>query len=151
MLVFDDLMAQATNSPLVSLLFTQGRHRNDSAILLLQNMFPKGNLTLTSAGMLSTWLFSEVLAIENKSMSLPNACLTKIARDSFQFIFKKQKERLVISSLIAAQIRRVISKYRVTFSGPVLDIRLITAPRNRTKQSKRPVIRKTLPAKLDHQ
>ena len=41
-LVFDDLMAQATDSPLVSLLFTQGRHRNASVILLLQNMFPKG-------------------------------------------------------------------------------------------------------------
>ena len=42
MLVFDDLMAQATNRPLVSLLFTQGRHRNASVILMLQNMFPKG-------------------------------------------------------------------------------------------------------------
>ena len=36
-LVFDDLMAQATDSPLVSLLFTQGRHRNANVILLLQN------------------------------------------------------------------------------------------------------------------
>ena len=42
MLVFDDLMAQTTDSPLVSFLFTQGRHRNTSVILLLQNMFPKG-------------------------------------------------------------------------------------------------------------
>ena len=41
-LVFDDLMAQATNSPHVSLLFTQGRRRNARVILLLQNMFPKG-------------------------------------------------------------------------------------------------------------
>ena len=32
-LVFDDLMAQATYSPLVSLLFSQGRHRNPSVIL----------------------------------------------------------------------------------------------------------------------
>ena len=40
--VFDDLMSQATESPLLSLLFTQGRHRNASVILLLQNMFPKG-------------------------------------------------------------------------------------------------------------
>ena len=35
-------MAEATDSPVVSRLFTQGRHRNDSVILLLQNMFPKG-------------------------------------------------------------------------------------------------------------
>ena len=41
-LVFDDLMAQAADSPALSRLFTQGRHRNASVILLLQNMFPKG-------------------------------------------------------------------------------------------------------------
>jgi len=41
-LVFDELMAQATDSPVLSKLFTQGRHRNASVILLLQNMFPKG-------------------------------------------------------------------------------------------------------------
>ena len=41
-LVFDDLMAQATDSPVLSSLFTQGRHRNASVILILQNMFPKG-------------------------------------------------------------------------------------------------------------
>ena len=41
-LVFDDLMHQAVNSPLLSRLFTQGRHRNASVILLMQNMFPKG-------------------------------------------------------------------------------------------------------------
>ena len=41
-LVFDDLMARATDSLIVSLLFTQGWYRNASVILLLQNMFPKG-------------------------------------------------------------------------------------------------------------
>lgn len=41
-LVFDDLMTQAIDSPVLSKLFTQGRHRNVSVILLLQNMFPKG-------------------------------------------------------------------------------------------------------------
>ena len=40
--VFDDLMSQATESPSLSSLFTQGRHRNASVMLLLQNMFPKG-------------------------------------------------------------------------------------------------------------
>ena len=34
-LVFDDLMSQATDSPVLSQLFTQGRHRNASVILLL--------------------------------------------------------------------------------------------------------------------
>lgn len=41
-LVFDDLMSQATESPVLSLLLTQGRHRNASVILQLQNMFPQG-------------------------------------------------------------------------------------------------------------
>jgi len=41
-LVFDDLMSQAVDSPILSRLFTQGRHRNASVILLMQNMFPKG-------------------------------------------------------------------------------------------------------------
>ena len=36
-LVFDDLMHQAVNSPILSRLFTQGRHRNASVILLMQN------------------------------------------------------------------------------------------------------------------
>ena len=40
--VLDDLMEEAKDSPVVSKLFTQGRHRNASVILLLQNMFPKG-------------------------------------------------------------------------------------------------------------
>ena len=41
-LVFDDLMLQAIDSPVLSKSFTQGRHRNASVILLLQNMFLKG-------------------------------------------------------------------------------------------------------------
>ena len=41
-IILDDLMAEATDSPVVSRLFTQGRHRNASVILLLQNMFPRG-------------------------------------------------------------------------------------------------------------
>ena len=41
-LVFDDLMAEAKDSPVISKLFTQDRHRNASVILLLQNLFPKG-------------------------------------------------------------------------------------------------------------
>ena len=40
--VLDDLMDMAVDSPIISKLFTQGRHRNTSVILLLQNAFPKG-------------------------------------------------------------------------------------------------------------
>ena len=41
-IVIDDLMEEAKNSKLVSKLFTQGRHRNVSVILIMQNAFPKG-------------------------------------------------------------------------------------------------------------
>ena len=40
-LIFDDLMSEAIQSPIIFRIFTQGRHRNTSVILLLQNMFPK--------------------------------------------------------------------------------------------------------------
>ena len=35
-------MGEAVDCPILSRLFTRGRHRNASFILLLQNMFPKG-------------------------------------------------------------------------------------------------------------
>ena len=41
-IVIDDLMEEAKGSKLLSKLFTQGRHRNVSVILILQNAFPKG-------------------------------------------------------------------------------------------------------------
>ena len=41
-IVLDDLMDLAVDSPIISKLFTQGWHRNASVILLLQNAFPKG-------------------------------------------------------------------------------------------------------------
>ena len=42
LIILDDLMIKAKESPIVARLFTQGRHRNASIVLLLQNMFPKG-------------------------------------------------------------------------------------------------------------
>ena len=41
-IILGDLMAEAADSPVVFRFFTQGRHRNASVILLLQNMFPMG-------------------------------------------------------------------------------------------------------------
>ena len=77
-LIDDDLMAEATDSPVLSRLFTQGRHRNESVILLLQNMFPKGNIVRISVEMPSNLLSSEVLAIGNKLELSKNACSIKI-------------------------------------------------------------------------
>ena len=77
-IILDDLMAEATDSPVVSRLFTQGRHRNASVILLLKNMFRKGTVIRISAEMLNTWLSSEVLAIGNKLELSENACSIRI-------------------------------------------------------------------------
>ena len=43
-LVFDDLMALATDSRLVSLLFTQGRHRNASVNTTATKYVSKGKI-----------------------------------------------------------------------------------------------------------
>ena len=89
-LVFDDLMAQATDSPLVSLLFTQGRHRNASVILLLQNMFPKGKFnTDTSRNAQYMALFRS--PSDRKQIGIiAERMFDKTARDSCQLIFKKR-------------------------------------------------------------
>ena len=78
-IILDDLMAEATDSLAVSRLFTQGRHRNASVILLQQNMFPKGKYITDISRNAHTWLSSEVvLAIGNKLELQENACLTRI-------------------------------------------------------------------------
>ena len=76
-IILDDLMAEATDIPVVSRLFTQGRHRNASVILLLQNMFPKGKYN-TDISRSAQYLALFRSPIENKSELLENACLTRI-------------------------------------------------------------------------
>ena len=64
---------------MVSRLFTQGRHKDASVILLLQNMFPNGKLnTDVSRNAQYLVLSSEVLVIGNKLELLENACLIRI-------------------------------------------------------------------------
>ena len=41
-IIRDGMIAEATDTPVVSRLFTQGRYRNATVILLLHNMFPRG-------------------------------------------------------------------------------------------------------------
>ena len=93
-IILDDLMAEATDSPVVSRLFTQGRHRNASCvILLLQNLFPKVKIRI-SAEMPSTRLSSEVLAIGNKSELSENACSIRIEYTLRMLITRRPKNRL---------------------------------------------------------
>ena len=89
-LIFDDLMSTVIQSPNVSQIYIQGRHRTASVILLLQKMFPKGHSTQIFVGMHSTWLYFAALATENKSVLLPNVCLIRITSDSCPLITKKR-------------------------------------------------------------
>ena len=77
-IILDDLMAEATDSPVVSRLFTQGRHRNASVILLLQNMFPKGKYNTDISRNAQYLALFRSPTIGNKSKLLENACLTRI-------------------------------------------------------------------------
>ena len=75
--ILNDLMAEATDSPVVSRLFTQGR---------LTPGFLKGNIVRISSKMPSTWLSFEVLAtkkqiriinermFDNNRVHIMNAC-----------------------------------------------------------------------------
>ena len=110
-LVFDDLMTQATDSPLVSLLFSQGRHRNASVVLLLQNMFPKGKFN-TDMSRNAQYMALFRSPCDRKQIGIMAERMFHKNRQRFMSAyFQKRKECLVISSLTIAQARRVIRKY----------------------------------------
>ena len=92
MLVFDDLMAQATNSPVLSSLFTQGRHRNASIILLVQNMFPKGkfNTDITRNAQYITLFCSPT---DRKQIDMVAERIFAKDRPNFMRAYAKETER----------------------------------------------------------
>ena len=111
MLVFDDFVAQTTDSPLVSLLFTQGRHRNASVILLLQNMFLKGKFN-TDMSRNAQYMALFRSPCDRKQIGIMAERMFHKNRQRFMSAyFQKRKECLVISSFTIAQARRVIRKY----------------------------------------
>ena len=77
-IILNDLMAEATDSHVVSRLFTQGRHQNASAIVLLQNMFPKEKYNVDISRNARYLALFGSLAKGNKSELSENACLTRI-------------------------------------------------------------------------
>ena len=77
-IILDDLMPEATDSPVVSRLFTQGRHRNASVILLLQNMFPTGKYNTDISRNAQYLALFRSPSDRNKSELLQNAYLTRI-------------------------------------------------------------------------
>lgn len=103
-IVLDDLMAQATDSPVVSKLFTQGRHRNASVI------FPRGSTILTSAGMPHTKSYFGPQGIANKSRSWQNRPLPKTDHVSCKRITEKQIDLMVTSWWTIIPVRPMRSK-----------------------------------------
>ena len=82
LIILDDLMIEAKESLIAARCFTQGRHRNVSTVLLLQNMFPKGKYnTDMSRNAQYIMLYFEVQVIENKSAKLEKEFLTSTAID----------------------------------------------------------------------
>ena len=70
-IVLDDLMDLAVDSPIISKVFTQGRHRNASVILLLQNAFPKGkqNTSISrNTQYIYVWFSLDVRQIDDRSV-----------------------------------------------------------------------------------
>ena len=107
----NDLMARATDSPLVSLLFTQGRYRNASVILLLQNMFPKGKFN-TDISRNAQYMALFRSPSDRKQIGIIAERMFDKNRPRFMSAYFQETEgRLVISSLTTAQTRQVISKY----------------------------------------
>ena len=109
--VFNDLMARATDSPLVSLLFTQGRYRNASVILLLQNMFPYGKFN-TDISRNAQYMALFRSPSDRKQIGIIAERKFDKNRPRFMSAYFQETEwRLVISSLTTAHTRQVISKY----------------------------------------
>ena len=124
-IILDDLMAEVTDSPVVSRLFTQGRHRNASVILLLQTCFLRGSIIRISAEMPSTRLSSEVLAIGNKSELLKNACSIRIEYTLWMLITKRPKNRLDTYWWTTSLTHQRISKFLQTYLANAMFITLV--------------------------
>ena len=91
-LVFDDLMSQAIDSPGLSQLFTQGRHRNASVILLLQNMFPKGKYN-TDISRNAQYLVSFRSPSDRKQMDIMAERTFAKDRPKFTSAYMKETEK----------------------------------------------------------
>ena len=91
-LVFDDLMSQAIDSPGLSQLFAQGRHRNASVILLLQNMFPKGKYN-TDISRNAQYLVSFRSPSDRKQMDIMAERTFAKDRPKFMSVYAKETEK----------------------------------------------------------
>ena len=85
-------MAEATDSPLVARLFTQGRHRNASVILLLQNMFPKGKFN-TDISRNAQYLALFRSPSDRKQIGIVGERMFDKNRDQFMSAYHRETEK----------------------------------------------------------
>ena len=153
--VLDDLMEEAVQSPIISQLFTRGRHRNLSVILLLQNMFPKGKFnTNISRNALYKVLFRspgdrkqiDILAEQTFAKDRPNfmKAYTKETEKPFGYIILDNHPRTTNDKQVVADMFGDCYAYPYITKCPSPDVSLpqsITAP-DRNEQPKPSVKRK---------
>ena len=90
--VLDDLMDEAVRSPIISQLFTRGRHRNLSVILLLQNMFPKGKFN-TSISRNAQYMVLFRSPSDRKQMDIIAERIFAKVRPKFMSVYMKETEK----------------------------------------------------------
>ena len=153
--VLDDLMEEAVQSPIISQLFTRGRHRNLSVILLLQNMFPKGKFnTNISRNALYKVLFRspgdrkqiDILAEQTFAKDRPNfmKAYTKETEKPFGYIILDNHPRTTSDKQVVADVFGDCYAYPHITKSPSPDASLpqsIAAP-DRIEQPKPSVKRK---------
>ena len=153
--VLDDLMEEAVQSPIISQLFTRGRHRNLSVILLLQNMFPKGKFnTNISRNALYKVLFRspgdrkqiDILAERTFAKDRPNfmKAYTKETEKPFGYIILDNHPRTTNDKQVVADVFGDCYAYPHITKSPSPDASLpqsITVP-DRIEQPKPSVKRK---------
>ena len=91
-LVLDDLMLQAKDSAIVSKLFTQGRHRNASVILMLQNAFPKGKFN-TDISRNAQYMILFKSPADRKQIEIISQRIFPKEQNKFMSIYNKETDR----------------------------------------------------------
>ena len=90
--VLDDLMDEAVQSPIISQLFTRGRHRNLNLILLLQNMFPKEKFNTNISGNAQYMVLFRSTS-DRKQMDIVAERIFAKDRPKFMSVYMKETEK----------------------------------------------------------
>ena len=91
-IVLDDLMNEAKDSKLVSKLFTQGRHKNASVILILQNAFPKGKVN-TDISRNASYITLFKTPSDQEMISKLGQRIFTVHNHTFMDIYRKETDR----------------------------------------------------------